>query len=170
MKQSLIFVALVFWPFMTSASVENIQSMQKNAAGSFDVNCEDGTQQNAVSADNLRADIICEKAATNDTLLEGLYSTNSSFCGQTLKWVNGLLEIELSSPCAGHLKMENYQPGWYRGKVEGYEYLYEVKVTGADEYTFYSRSFATQGDFKKASGQLVSPKLNRRHTADPAMN
>lgn len=172
MKSAIALIASVFLPAVSFASVENIISMQRDANGTFSVVCDTKgviTNNLGQTADSIRGDTVCSGEVHIALLQEGLYKTSADFCSQNVKWVGEDLHLALESPCSGTVKLTKFQDGWYRGKLEGYEYTYEVEVKGETTYVFYSRSFGTQGEFSKSTSETV-PFVNKakKHHNDPA--
>jgi hypothetical protein len=152
------------------AAVENILSLQRESTGSFSVVCEnDGSvsQFSGIDAVAVRGDQVCAGESATGPLEAGQYSTASDFCGQIVRWKGDKLELLLESPCQGTLTLETFKDGWYRGKLAGYSYIYEVQVTDARAYTFYSRDFGTQGDFVFGP-RAPSAAIQGKTSLDPA--
>ena len=161
---------ILFLPAMAGAAVENIISMQSDRQGTFNVMCDQAglvSLVEGVTADQIREDSVCGKITV--PLVEGLYETNGSFCGQAVRWEGTQLTLALQSPCAGTVRLNATKGSdMFEGRIDGYSYDYEVKVTGADRYTFYSRSFGTQADFKKSNYPNKPAKKGARTNQDPA--
>ncbi len=158
------------------AGMEDVVSLQRDASGNFNVVCERSGELMALSggigADAIRSNNVC----TTDTapsapaiLEEGVYSTGAEFCSQAIAWKGEQLEIRVNPPCSGTLLMDRFDDGWYRGKLRGYEYLYELEVKSTVSYVFHSRSFAKQAEFTKVTETPVpAPTLKPfRLGADP---
>lgn len=171
MKTALIFLSAMFLS-SAHAAVENILSMQRDSNGNFSVMCEGAggivSFNSGINANLIRTDQVCgaEVEPHEGMLEEGLYSSTSDFCSQTVKWNGAQLNIALSSPCTGVLVMDKFEDGWYRGKITGYEYVYELEVKSSTSYVFHSRSFASSGEFTKSGGDTQQPNLVKRG-ADP---
>jgi hypothetical protein len=154
------------------AAVENVLSMQRDAAGNFTVVCDTKgvvTHATGISPDLVRADQVCAEEIGVGQLEEGLYKTESDFCSQTVKWNGTQMTLTLDTPCQGTVTLDEFQGNWYRGKLAGYDYIYEVQVTGPQKYTFFSRDFGTQGDFVKAvAAWLPSFHPKAKRNQDPS--
>lgn len=159
---------------LTFAAVENIVSMQRDGAGTFNVICDNkGVSEShmGITADAVRSDDVCSGQIQIPILEEGHYTTSSDFCEQTVRWSGDQMLVDLSQPCAGTMTLDKFQDGWYRGKLAGYEYIYEVQVKSTTSYMFYSRSFGTDGGFTKAAANYPGvSKITVKRGFDPARN
>lgn len=171
--KSVILAAVLFFHGVSFAGVENVISLQREASGTFSVLCDTKgavTNHAGITADNIRTNLVCGDQIHVALLEEGLYQTNADFCQQTVKWSGEQLQLLLSSPCSGTVVMEKFQEGWYRGKLEGYEFIYEVEIKDKSKYQFYSRSFNTEGEFVKSASNVPSRTSSVKRHADPLRN
>ena len=162
MKAILVLMAGLMGTY-AQAGVESVLSMQRDANGAFTVLCETpGAEATALSsgvtAESIRADKVCaaeqpQPPAATAILEEGTYATDSQFCSQNIAWQGDKLQVTVNAPCSGTLLMEKFDQGWYRGQLQGYEYVYELEVRSPTAYVFHSRSFAKSGEFTKQTGQ-----------------
>ncbi len=162
-------VMLMFANLSARATVESVLSMQREQSGAYSVVCDMNgaiTYAKNISANAIRSNQVCLEEPGAIQLEVGHYMTTSDFCGQTVQWGGGKLELVLDSPCQGTVQLEIFQENWYRGKLEGYSYVYEVQVTGPKAYTFYSRDFSTQGDF--VFGQSGGRASRQKASSDPS--
>lgn len=171
MKSMIVVLGALFSSF-AFAGVENILSMQRDSSGAYSVVCDlKGVVSHsvAVTADAIRTDQVCAEDVQIGQLEAGHYKTDTDFCGQTVQWNGAQLNLVLDSPCSGTVSLDLFQGNWYRGKLPGYEFVYEVQVTGPQKYTFYSRDFGTQGDFVKGLANWL-PSAKAKRSADPSRN
>jgi hypothetical protein len=172
MRAALLLVLSLAFP-TAFAGVENILSMQRDANGMFNVLCEGAngvTALNAgIEADKIRSNDVCGEVMTTAILEEGFYKSTGDFCDQTLKYDGENIVITLGTPCSGMITLMKFQDGWYRGKLEGYEYVYELEVKSETSYVFHSRSFASSGEFNKQSQDAKQAKAKKtKRGTDPA--
>jgi len=168
----LMMMATAAYSILTYAGVENVLSMQREATGYFSVMCDNKgvvSHASGVTADAIRTDQVCVGDVGVGSLEEGFYKTETDFCSQTVKWNGAQLSLILAPPCSGTVVLEPFQGNWYRGKLVGYEYIYEAQVLGPQKYVFYSRDFGTEGEFMKATASS-SPSFKFKKNIDPARN
>lgn len=175
MKSAIAALASVlFFSSPGFAAVENVLSMQREATGTFSVLCDTQgvvSHHAGVAADTIRNNAVCGEQVHIALLEEGLYRTNGDFCFQTVKWDGEKLQLLLEAPCSGIVVLEKFQEGWYRGSMQGFDYIYEVEVKSMTSYIFYSRSFNTQAEFvKPVKGWKPNHKAKAKRHHDPVRN
>lgn len=172
MFKSLISVILFVSCFEAHAAVEDVISMQSTGDGSFSVICrtEDGMNFAMATADDVRANTVCEEAPIPQTpLKEGSYTPEQYYCPQKISWNGDKIEAQTYDGCSVLIVFTKSQDGSYMGKIVGYDITYRLTIKSDSSYFFETVDTGSSSMFNLDGKRISHRKGNTGSVVDPAM-